>query len=124
MTLFVYPPITISTSGLATEAKQDDIIGYIDTIETLLGVLNAKDFATQTTLATRATEATAQKLREWPYADYDWIGDVWNAGTFTETFTYKTGGAGGASVGTAIIVYTDATRAQPATVAYSPAKVV
>lgn len=35
----------------ATEAKQDTLIGHVDGIEGALATLNAKDFATQTTLA-------------------------------------------------------------------------
>lgn len=38
-------------SGAATSANQTTIIGHVDGIETALTTLNAKDFATQTTLA-------------------------------------------------------------------------
>lgn len=37
---------------------------------------------------------------------YDYISDAWNAGTFTETFVYKKGGASGTIVGTLVVVYT------------------
>lgn len=43
-------------SGAATEAKQDTIIGHVDGIEGALTTLNAKDFATQTTLAALNTK--------------------------------------------------------------------
>jgi hypothetical protein len=49
--------VTLDSTGLATEAKQDSQItlatllnGYVDGIESLLTTLNAKDFATETTL--------------------------------------------------------------------------
>lgn len=35
----------------------------------------------------------------------DYVGRGWNAGTFTEVWTFKTGGAGGTTVGTITIVY-------------------
>jgi len=38
-------------TGAATSAKQDTIITHVDGVETALTTLNAKDFATQTTLA-------------------------------------------------------------------------
>lgn len=73
MALFVYPPITLSTSGIATEAKQDDIIAELvdvnselDTQTTALGTLateaTAATLATEATAATLATEATAATL--------------------------------------------------------------
>jgi hypothetical protein len=49
--------VTVDPAGLATEAKQDSQItlatalnGYVDGLEALLTTLNAKDFATETTL--------------------------------------------------------------------------
>lgn len=49
-------------------------------------------------------------------AAYDYVGVNWNAGTFTETFTFKTGGSGGTTVNTVTVVYTDATKAQVSSV--------
>ena len=43
----------------STEAKQDTIISHIDGLETAFTTLNAKDFATQTTLASVLTAAQA-----------------------------------------------------------------
>lgn len=43
---------------------------------------------------------------------YDYISDSWNAGTFTETFVYKKGGASGTVVGTLVVVYDSATKEQ------------
>jgi hypothetical protein len=48
---------------------------------------------------------------------YDYIGVVWTVGTFTEVFTYKTGGSGGATVATVTVVYSSATKAQVVSVA-------
>ena len=57
MATFVYPPLTLDTTGLATEAKQDDIIAELVDVNTeldaqtvLLTSLDGKDFATQATL--------------------------------------------------------------------------
>lgn len=58
MAQFVYPAVNIDTTGLATEAKQDDIIteltnvnSELDSQTALLTSLDGKDYATQTTLA-------------------------------------------------------------------------
>jgi hypothetical protein len=54
----------------ATEDKQDTVItglssidGHVDGVEGLLTSLDGKDFATETTLATRATETTAVAVK-------------------------------------------------------------
>ena len=39
---------------------------------------------------------------------HDYVSRGWVVGTFTETWTYKSGGAGGTSVATITIVYDDA----------------
>ena len=41
---------------------------------------------------------------------HDYISASYNDGAFTETYTYKTGGSGGKTVATVVIVYTDATK--------------
>lgn len=70
MAVFVYPPVSVDTTGLATEAKQDVIITEIQSTNTKLDDVNAeldtqttrltsidgKDFATQTTLDAVLTE--------------------------------------------------------------------
>jgi hypothetical protein len=43
-------------------------------------------------------------------ASYDDVARSWNAGTYTETWTFKTGGSGGTTVATVTIVYDDASR--------------
>lgn len=57
MSIFIYPPTSIDTTGLATEAKQDVMITELQDVNTeldaqtvLLTSLDGKDFATQTTL--------------------------------------------------------------------------
>ena len=57
-------------TGASTEAKQDNIISYVDEIESGLTTLNAKDFATQATLseiltklADLATQATLAQIK-------------------------------------------------------------
>jgi hypothetical protein len=138
MTLFVWPPQNINTTGLATEAKQDDIINAVDGVETLIGetntkldTLNAKDFATaakQDTTNTKldsliakdfATETTLQKLREWPYATWD--KQALAEGVADDVWTYTSGAT---VVGTITITYTDATKGTIQDVAYSPVKAV
>lgn len=41
---------------------------------------------------------------------YDYVSMALSDGDTTETYTFKTGGAGGDTVATVIIVYTDSTR--------------
>lgn len=148
MTLFVWPPQNINTTGLATEAtlltidghvdgletlvtatntKLQDIItingvidGHVDGLETLvtatnakLDTLNAKDFATETTLA---------KTRKWPYTNFD--AQVLTQGALTDTWQYKTGGSSGTVVGTILITYTDTTKGTIASIGYTPVKTV
>jgi hypothetical protein len=38
---------------------------------------------------------------------YDYVSRGWTAGTFTEVWTFKTGGSGGTTVATVTIVYDD-----------------
>lgn len=41
---------------------------------------------------------------------YDYVSMALSAGDTTETYTFKTGGSGGTTVATVVIVYTDSTR--------------
>ena len=43
---------------------------------------------------------------------YDYISASYNDGTFTETYVFKSGGSGGTTVGTIVVVYVDATKAK------------
>lgn len=43
---------------------------------------------------------------------YDYISVAYNDPAFTETYTFKTGGSGGATVGTIVLVYLDATKSK------------
>jgi hypothetical protein len=129
---------TLNAKDFATAAKQDTIIGHVngveselisisafidgietqlsnitdnvDDIEGKLDTLNAKDFATETTL---------QKLREWPYATWD--KQALTEGATTDTWTYTSGVT---TVGTITITYTDATKGTIQDVVYSPVKAV
>jgi hypothetical protein len=94
--------------GGATEAKQDDQITILNAIDALVG----------------STNSTLDKIRKWPYANWDTIRQTWNAGTFTKTFTYKVGGIGGTTVGTIALVYTDVTATTLDYATYNPAQAV
>ena len=50
---------------------------------------------------------------------YDYISMALSVGNTVETYTFKTGGAGGTTVATIAIVYTDSTRAVISTVTKS-----
>jgi hypothetical protein len=41
---------------------------------------------------------------------YDYISASYNDGTFSETYVFKTGGAGGTTVATITVIYVDATK--------------
>ena len=74
MSQFIYPPVTVDTTGLATEAKQDIIISELEDVNTELGSqsttlssIDGKDFATETTLSSIdgkdfATETTLSSI--------------------------------------------------------------
>ena len=126
MSQFVYPPASIDTTGLATEAKQDDAITQLtdintelDSQTTLLTSLDGKDFATQTTLAAIDTslnniEADISLLEDrlagsltpdtFDYIELTYV-TVGNGIGEIETVVYKTGGAGGTTVATLTLAY-------------------
>ena len=72
--------------------------------------------------ATRGLLVNPYQEGAWPYVAWDYLALSWTPGTFTEVYTYRSGGAGGAVVGTVTVIYTDATRAELANVTYSPTK--
>lgn len=88
MTLFVWPPQNVNTTGLATEAKQD--------------VTNTNTSNVNTVLSDRLSGSLVP-------AKFDYIG--YTDGGATETFVYKTGGAGGTTQKTVIVTYTDSSKA-------------
>lgn len=53
-----------------------------------------------------------------PGVDYDYL-DVQQTNATTETYVFKTGGDGGTTVLTIVVVYTDSTKADINTVAWS-----
>ena len=60
-------PVSVGTlplpSGAATEAKQDTLIGHVDGLEALAASLDAKDYATEATLASQL-DITLSSLRD------------------------------------------------------------
>jgi hypothetical protein len=81
MTLFVWPPQSINTSGLATSAGQD---------------------LTNTVLSDRLSGSLVP-------AKFDYIG--YTDGGASETFVYKTGGSGGTIQKTITVTYADSSKA-------------
>lgn len=71
------------------DATNSNLYLAVDGVETLLGSV--------------VTEL--QVINSLVPAKYDYISRAWNAGTFTETWTFKTGGSGGSTVATITIVY-------------------
>lgn len=66
MAQFVYPPVTVDTAGLATEATLQqvetntaDTVSQLQTANTTLTSIDGKDFATETTLAGVESELQA-----------------------------------------------------------------
>jgi len=59
-----------------------------------------------------ATETTLEKIPGLSIPIHDYISASYNDGTFTEVYTYKTGGSGGTTVATVTVVYTDITKSK------------
>jgi len=80
-------------------------------VTTLLGV-SSVDGRTPTDIA--ANPATNSMLVEesggMTIPSFDYVSMALSAGDTTETYTFKTGGAGGTTVATVTVVYTDSTR--------------
>ena len=82
-------------------------------IPTLLGV-DSVLFTTPTTVAVDATthellvQANISSGLDLPV--YDYVSMALSAGDTTETYTFKTGGSGGSTVATVVVVYTTSTR--------------
>lgn len=124
MALFVWPPQSVNTTGLATEAKQDVTNTKLDTLHsdigstnTKLDTLNAKDFATSAKQDTTNTLLSDRLGGSLVPSKFDYIG--YTDGGATETFVYKTGGTGGTTVKTIVVTYSDATKAVLVSVAAS-----
>jgi len=81
-----YDPLSDTDTLVATETKQDTIIGHL---ENIVGMA---------------------------IPEYDYASVSYNDGTFTDTYVFKSGGSGGSTVSTVVIVYTDATRQRISTV--------
>jgi len=65
-----------------------------------------------------ATDETLQSIAGFNIPVHDYLGVEYPNGT-TETYTYKTGGSGGTTVGTITVVYTDSTKANISSVTKS-----
>jgi hypothetical protein len=87
--------ITLDPQGIATEAKQDTIIGHIDGLETDLAAVKT------------ATARIPGDLLSGISFDYYTVD---RSGATTNVWTYKTGGSGGTLVATITVTYTDATK--------------
>ena len=65
-----------------------------------------------------ATEETLQAIAGFNIPVHDYI-EAGYPNSTTETYTYKTGGSGGTTVGTITVVYTDSTKANISSVTKS-----
>ena len=93
MTSFIYPSTPISTSGLATEAKQDTLISQ------------TADNATETTLAAQSAKTKSADVTEaHDHKAYTYVVGG-NGDGQVETIVYKTGGSGGSTVATQTFTY-------------------
>lgn len=107
MAQFVYPPVSVDTTGLATEAKQDDIITALG-----LQATEAKqddiitELQDQETLLTSLDDRVAASLVPEAH-DHITISYVTSGNGIgeIETVVYRTGGAGGTIVATLTLAY-------------------
>jgi len=84
MALFTYPPVSVDTTGLATETKQDDQITLLTALEDRLpGGLVPDEFDYQALTYVAAGNGAGE----------------------VETITYKVGGSGGTTVATVTLTY-------------------
>lgn len=93
MTLFVWPSVN---ANLASEGTLSDVLTELDSLNT--------------TVAARLTGSFV------PGA-YDYMS--YTSGLSTDTYVFKTGGAGGTTVKTLVVTWTDNTKSVLATVAAS-----
>ena len=63
-----------------------------------------------------ATEDSLAKLIGFEIGAYDYVSRSWVAGTFTETWVLKTGGSGGTTAATIVVVYDDVDKSNIVTV--------
>jgi hypothetical protein len=89
----------------------------VNLVPTLSAVSNA-DGETPVSLWANPTKHTLLGFDLVPGVDYDYI-DVQQTSATVETYVFKTGGAGGTTIRTIVVTYTDATKANIDTVVYS-----
>lgn len=121
--------ILAAITGLATETTLGDVYSTATGISATADNIYAEATGTNSKLdniyaTATGIDATVTKLKKWPYATYDTIVSSYSSGTFTDTVTFKSGGATGTTVGTITTVYADAAKNPPSTTTYSPVKVV
>lgn len=125
MSLFVFPPQTINTTGLATEPKQDDIITELQDVNSELDSQSTTLTSIDTKVSTAANQVTAQTSlsniesdlndlnarlagnlvpETFDYMSLTYVAAGNGAGEI-ETVTYNTGGAGGTTVATLTLTY-------------------
>ena len=114
--------IVTSTGAIALSAANLDVLlstraadATVQATNTKLDTLVAKDFSTETTLAALKTSVEARASGSLVPAAFDYIG--YTSGATTDTYVYKTGGAGGTTVKTITVSFTDATKAVLSSVA-------
>jgi hypothetical protein len=151
MSLFIYPPVTtgvateatalailafvdgveallssIAANDFATQTTSAAILVAVDSVETLIGATNSNLVTIDGRVdgletLVGSTNSKLDLIRKWPYATFD--AQVFTPAALTDTWQYKTGGAGGTVVGTITTTYVDATKAVISNVVYSPIKV-
>ena len=87
------------------EIDVDQINLNTDGLEEKLDILNGK-VATEEKQDSQIN--VLQSIAGFNIPQNDYISRAWTAGTFTEVWTFKTGGSGGTTVGIITIIYDDA----------------
>ena len=114
-----YDPSVGSLDGLTGYSRATKITSALSNGQYVVDYANGIIYGKKTTNAVTLANAT-YKIKQGlmlPASDmigvaFDDVRVTWNGGTFTETFTFKTGGSGGTTVATVTVVYTDGTKAQ------------
>jgi hypothetical protein len=103
MSLFVYPPVNVSITGVATEATLQAVKTAVNSIDTKLDSV-----ATQTTVNDIKTIIDGRLSGSLVPKAFDAI--VPTFGATTDAYAYYTGGTGGTLLKTVTITYTDSTK--------------
>lgn len=106
----IVPRASISAAGFASEATLLDIETSVGNIETDTGNISTNVSDIETLITDRLSGSFVPKK-------FDYVG--YTDGGSTETWVYKTGGAGGTTVKTVVSTYTDASKAVLVSIAAS-----